>query len=194
MRARIVIGLGAWAATMALAACGGSDGGDEVADTAQATATVTVTAPTSDSQAKHKDTDKTRDGSSTKKGEKKKSEQTAADLSSGSGDKSDGSASGPGPGQVQATNDSPPEVTLAVIDQKSAYVKKTVVRRYAVLLDNLERDCQESRTQLAEAALTASHATAESENRLSILDVLKKVVAAHPSGVCGPAFTRVSQA
>ena len=71
-------------------------------------------------------------------------------------------------------------------------MKKTVVRRYAVLLDDLERDCQESRTQLAEAALTASHATAGSENRLSILDVLKKVVASQPSGVCGPAFTRVS--
>jgi hypothetical protein len=193
MRARIVVLLGARVATMALVACGGSDGGDEVADTAQAT--VTVTAPTSDSQANDKDkhTDKTSDGSSPKKSaEKKKTDQTAADLSSGSGDKSDRSANGPGPGRVQATNDSPPEVTLAVIDQKSAYVKKTLVRRYAILLDDLERDCQESRTQLAEAALTASHSTADSENRLSILDVLKKVVASHPSGVCGPAFTRVS--
>ena len=93
---------------------------------------------------------------------------------------------------MQATNDSPPEVTLAVIDAKSAYVKKSVVARYAALLDDLEPPCREARAQLAEAALTASHATTGTDGPLSILDVLKEVVASRPSGLCAPAFTRVS--
>ena len=80
-----------------------------------------------------------------------------------------------------------------MIDAKSAYVKKTVVARYAALLDELERPCREPRTQLAEAALTASHATAGTDAPLSILDVLREVVASRPSGVCGPAFTQVSE-
>ena len=195
MRARVVILLGAWAATLALVACGGSDGGDEVADAPQPTVTVTVpdTETATDTPAKK----------ATGKGEGSKKETRIADVPPGtgakeepkseSGVKSKGSPGGPGPGQVQATNGSPPEVTLAVIDEKSAYVKKSVVARYAALLDDLEPPCREPRAQLAEAALTASHATTGTDAPLSILDVLKEVVVARPSGVCGPAFTRVSE-
>lgn len=199
MRVRVLTLLGALAATLGLVACGGSDGGDKAADNAQQTVTVTVPEPKADSKAK----DAPDDGNSSKKAaEEKKKEAPATDLDSGKvskeapassggkNDKGSTSGSGPGPGQVQATNDSPPEVTLAVIDAKSAYVKKTLVSRYAGLLDQLERSCSEARTQLAENALTASHDTA---GRLSILEVLRQVVDAHPSGVCGPAFTAVSK-
>ncbi len=199
MRARVVILLGAWAATLALVACGGSDGGDEVADSPQPTVTVTV--PETET-ARDKPAEKaTGKGEGSKKPSKK--ETRIADVPSGSGaeeeprsgsgGKSKGSPGGPGPGQVQATNGSPPEVTLAVIDAKSAYVKKTVVARYAALLDDLEPPCREPRAQLAEAALTASHATMGTDAPLSILDVLREVVASRPSGVCGPAFTQVSE-
>ena len=197
MRARILILLGAWAAVVTLAACGGSDGGDDVAATTQQTVTVTVPEPEADPKAK----DAPADGSSSKKAaEERKKEAPVVDLDSGKVDKraptsdggknEEGSTSGPGPGQVMATNDSPPEVTLAVIDAKSAYVKKTLVARYAGLLDQLERPCREERVQLAEAALTASHDTA---GRLSILEVLRQVVAADPSGICGPAFSAVAE-
>ena len=95
---------------------------------------------------------------------------------------------------MQATNGSPPEVTLAVIDAKSAYVKKTTVRRYAEPLDTLEKNCTEPRVQLAESALTASHdVQVQTGSKLSILDVLHEVVDDHPSGVCVPAFTAVAK-
>jgi len=198
MRARVVILLGVWAATLALVACGGSDGGDEVADSPQATVTVTVPETETTPEPAEKATGK---GEGSKRSSKK--ETRIADVpsgtgakeepTSGSGGRSKGSPGGPGPGQVQATNGSPPEVTLAVIDAKSAYVKKSVVARYAALLDDLEPPCREARAQLAEAALTASHATTGTDAPLSILDVLKEVVAAGPSGVCGPAFTGVSE-
>ena len=104
------------------------------------------------------------------------------------------SGSGVPAGQVQATNGSPPEVTLAVIDAESAYVKKSAVARYAGLLDGLEADCTEARTQLAESALTASHdVTTETASKLSILAVLREVAADRPSGQCIPAFERVAQ-
>ena len=97
-------------------------------------------------------------------------------------------------GQVQATGDSPPEVTLAVIDAESAYVKKSAVARYAGLLDRLEEDCTEARAQLAEAALTASHdVESQTDEKLSILAVLREVVADNPSGQCAPAFQRVAE-
>jgi hypothetical protein len=97
-------------------------------------------------------------------------------------------------GKVQATNGSPPEVTLAVIDAKSAYVKKSLVKRYAEPLDSLERTCTEPREQLAESALTASHdVESQTDSKLSILDVLREVVNDDPSGVCLPAFTAVAE-
>jgi hypothetical protein len=97
-------------------------------------------------------------------------------------------------GQVQATNGSPPEVTLAVIDAESAYVKKSAVARYAGLFDRLEADCAEARTQLAESALTASHdVESQTDAQLSILAVLREVAGDNPSGQCSPAFQRVAQ-
>jgi hypothetical protein len=104
------------------------------------------------------------------------------------------SAGGVPAGQVQATNGSPPEVTLAVIDAESAYVKKSLVRRYAEPLDQLEKSCTEAREALAEASLTASHdVRSQTGSKLSILDVLHEVVKDHPSGVCLPAFTAVAK-
>jgi hypothetical protein len=97
-------------------------------------------------------------------------------------------------GQVQATNGSPPEVTLAVIDAESAYVKKSTVARYAGLLDRLEADCTEGRTQLAATALDASHdVESQTDAKLSILAVLREVAGDHPSGQCTPAFERVAE-
>jgi hypothetical protein len=97
-------------------------------------------------------------------------------------------------GKVQATNGSPPEVTLAVIDAKSAYVKKSLVKRYAEPLDSLEKTCTEPREQLAESALTASHdVQSQTDSKLSILDVLREVVNDDPSGVCLPAFAAVGK-
>ena len=95
---------------------------------------------------------------------------------------------------MQATNGSPPEVTLAVIDAESAFVKRTTVARYAGLLDRLEGSCSESRALLAEAALTTSHdVESQTDAKLSILDALREVVADDPSGVCLPAFTAVAK-
>ena len=196
MRGRVLILSGFCTAGLALAGCSG-DGDDKAAVSSRPAETVTVTAPAEKPKSK-KDT--------TKAGEQDKRTATekapAADppeLSGGSdapapsGNSKKQSADKVPAGQVEATNGSPPEVTLAVIDEESAFVKKSTVSRYAGLLDRLEADCSESRQELAEAALTASHETAGTDNRLSILQVLRAVVASRPSGVCLPAFTRVSR-
>jgi hypothetical protein len=114
---------------------------------------------------------------------------------SGSQEKASKGSGGEVPaGKVQATNGSPPEVTLAVIDAKSAYVKETLVKRYAEPLDSLEKSCTESREQLAESALTASHdVESQTDSKLSILDALHEVAKDDPSGVCLPAFNAVAK-
>ena len=191
--------LGLWVVALAPAGCSGSGDDDKSSNASQETVTVTV--PTSEAKSKAKSKDAARAEDSPGKTEKDK--PAAPDGSKGAVTKvapapepdagSKGSAGGVPAGEVEATNGSPPEVTLAVIDAESASVKKSRVHRYAVLLDDLERACSESRTQLAEAALTASHNTKGTQTPLSILDVLKAVANAHPSGVCADSFTRVAR-
>ena len=96
--------------------------------------------------------------------------------------------------EVQATNRSAPEVTLAVIDAESASVKKSTVSRYAVLLDTLEAACRETRSDLAGAALQASEDTGGGGNgKVSILVVLQEVAASNPPGECASVFDRVAR-
>ena len=196
MRGRIVIFLGLCALGLALAGCSSSGGGDKAADATQPVKTVTVTVPASDSGSGDARRGDSSEGTVTEKAPAADPPKRAATKNAPapqSGTKKNGPGYSVPPGQVAATNGSPPEVTLAVIDEKSASVKKSTVRRYAVLLDRLEPPCQESREQLAESALTASHDTQGKKTRLSILDVLDEVAASHPSGECIAAFTRVSR-
>lgn len=189
---------------LALGACSGDDDGKQTAEAPQATTPAATTTegtktekPAEKAKSKEEKAEpKKEKGSSEASGEqaakKQAPDKQAAAPESGKQEKQSGS--GVPAGQVQATNGSPPEVTLAVIDAKSAYVKKTTVRRYAEPLDALEKSCSEPRVQLAESALTASHdVQSQTGSNLSILDVLHEVVDDHPSGVCVPAFTAVAK-
>ena len=175
---------------LALGACSGDDDGKQTAEAPQAT---TPAASTTEGTKTERPAEKV------KKAEPKKEKSSSeASVEQAAKKEPDKQAAAPGSGvpagQVQATNGSPPEVTLAVIDAKSAYVKKTTVRRYAEPLATLEKSCTEPRVQLAESALTASHdVQSQTGSKLSILDVLHEVVDDHPSGVCVPAFTAVAK-
>jgi hypothetical protein len=166
----------------ALAGCSGDDENDPaaVATAPAQTVTETVERDAPPAKAEKKDTD----------GKKKQTSETSPKQPA---EKGQARAKAPA-GQVQATGDSPPEVTLAVIDAESAYVKKSAVARYAGLLDRLEPDCTEARAQLAESALTASHdVQSKTGEKLSILAVLREVAREHPSGQCVVAFRRVAE-
>lgn len=183
---------------LALGACSGDDDGKQTAEAPQATTpAASTTEGTKTEKAKAKEDkpepkEKPVSEAPAEQAARKAPDKQAAAPDSGKREKQSGS--GVPAGQVQATNGSPPEVTLAVIDAKSAYVKKTTVRRYAEPLDTLEKSCTEARAQLAESALTASHdVQSQTGAKLSILDVLHEVVDDHPSGVCVPAFTAVAK-
>jgi len=176
----------------ALAGCSGDDDTDPGAVATAPAQTVTETverdAPAAKAEKKEK-AEKEQPAGNEQPAEKK--QPAAGDT--GAQEEKQSQAKAPA-GQVQATNGSPPEVTLAVIDAESAYVKKTAVARYAGLLDRLEADCTEARTQLAESALTASHdVESQTDAKLSILAVLREVAGDHPSGQCIPAFQRVAE-
>ncbi len=196
MGGRIVTLVGMCAVALGLASCSNDNGSDRAAS---APATVTVTAPAADapSQAKRavrkkKAAKQAAKGSSPVVEAPKATVEKSAPTS-GSGGRTKQSGDNVPAGKVEATNSSPPEVTLAVIDAENAYVTKSNVHRYAVLLDRLEASCDEAREQLAESSLTASRDTRGMNVQLSILDVLKEVVAAHPSGVCIDTFARVAK-
>jgi hypothetical protein len=175
----------------ALAGCSRDDDDPGAVATAPAqtvTETVERDAPAAKAEKKKEKAEKEQPAAGEQPAEKKQ----PAGGDTGSREKQ--SQAKPPAGQVQATNGSPPEVTLAVIDAESAYVKKTAVARYAGLLDRLEADCTEARTQLAESALTASHdVESQTDAKLSILAVLREVAGDHPSGQCIPAFQRVAE-
>jgi hypothetical protein len=177
---------------LTLGACSGDDGGDEQKAAApQATTTGTATTERSPAKAGRKKPKREKRISEASTAPEK---QPAAPDNRSQDKASNGSAGQVPAGKVQATNGSPPEVTLAVIDAKSAYVKQSVVERYAEPLDSLEESCTEAREQLAESALTASHdVESQTDSQLSILDVLHEVVKDDPSGVCLPAFSAVAK-
>ena len=202
MRRRLLILSFATALGLALPACSGDDDGGDGGTQASTAPELTTPEPTKTEAAKGEGEKKVKEKAAKQEkriseasgdeAAKKEPEKKVTAPATGSQPKESGSKAPAG--TVQATNGSPPEVTLAVIDAESAYVKKTTVARYAGLLDRLERGCSESRAQLAEAALTTSHdVESQTDAKLSILDALREVVADDPSGVCLPAFTAVAK-
>lgn len=83
---------------------------------------------------------------------------------------------------VTVTSSSPIEAKLAAIDARSKVVQQPVVRRYARLLDDLDRKCKESRTQIGDIAVKGVELLAQKRVTMTNLVFMQSMSGSMPEG------------
>lgn len=83
---------------------------------------------------------------------------------------------------VTVTSSSPIEAKLAAIDARSKVVQQPVVRRYARLLDDLDRKCKESRTQIGDIAVKGVELLAKKRVTMTNLKFMQSMSDSMPEG------------